>query len=259
MQDSIAYEWACHQNGARERKTVEIPPGFESVRRECHEWLLRSDLRDSLTILMDGIAAGQTGTLIDGGRGGAYAVQLEGLTAIVRPYRRGGLPGRVLRDTYCQVGGPPRPFRELQVIEALRQRGVPTVEPLAAAVHWIGWRRYRGWLVTRAIDGAQSLWHILKDHPNPTVREAALRASATAIARLHAIGATHPDLNFNNILVRGDEAWLIDFDRGREQATHPQQQRALARLRRSARKLDPSGRVISDADLAAFNSFVERR
>ncbi|HUI24759.1 MAG TPA: lipopolysaccharide kinase InaA family protein [Candidatus Kryptonia bacterium] len=227
-----------------------IPDGFEHVCEGRDEWLIVSDLRAPLLALLRRVVAGAAGPPLSGGRGGAYVVDVDGLAVIVRPYRRGGLPRRFLHDTYCSLAGSPRPFHELQIIEALRRRDVPTIEPLAAAVRWMGWRRYRGWLVTRAVDGAQSLWQLLSCRPAAEVRRAALSASARAIARLHAAGASHPDLNFNNILVRGAQAWLIDFDRGRQFSTPAGQQRALARLRRSARKLDPSGSIISDPELA---------
>jgi 3-deoxy-D-manno-octulosonic acid kinase len=75
-----------------------------------------------------------------------------------------------------------------------------------------------------------------------------LRAAGAQIARLHAAGIVHPDLNLRNILVAGAEVYLIDFDRARVLArpvSRGARARGLLRLARSARKLraavDPAG------------------
>jgi hypothetical protein len=70
-----------------------------------------------------------------GGRGGAFAAVVGGHEVVVRPYRRGGIPARLLRATYC--GWHPRPFRELGYSETLRARGAPVVEVYGAAVRWV--------------------------------------------------------------------------------------------------------------------------
>ena len=234
---------------------MEDPAGFERGRDGADEWLIRSDLRDLVRPQLDrwlGAETPASGVTMEGGRGGAFRVTLSGIVAVVRPYRRGGLPGRFVRETYLSLARSPRPFQELRVTADLRVRGVSVPEPFAAAVRWRGCGRYRGVFASAWIDGSMSLWELLRQRPAGGVRLAALRASAGVIARLHRVGAAHPDLNLNNILVRESAAWLIDFDHGRLRATPDAQRRSLARLRRSARKLDPSGAFVTDADLAVL-------
>jgi 3-deoxy-D-manno-octulosonic acid kinase len=58
------------------------------------------------------------------------------------------------------------------------------------------------------------------------------------IARFHAHGVYHADLNAHNILLTDASVWLIDFDRG--ELRHPArawQQANLARLKRSLLKI----------------------
>ncbi|HEX7242091.1 MAG TPA: lipopolysaccharide kinase InaA family protein, partial [Longimicrobiaceae bacterium] len=71
-------------------------------------------------------------------------------------------------------------------------------------------------------------------------RLATLREAGRQVGRMHAAGVAHPDLNLRNLLVRGAEVYLLDFDRAR---VYPgpvpgcQRERDLLRLARSARKL----------------------
>ncbi len=59
-----------------------------------------------------------------------------------------------------------------------------------------------------------------------------------AIARFHAAGAYHADLNAHNVLLTDAEVWLVDFDRGElREPARLWQQANLARLQRSLHKL----------------------
>jgi 3-deoxy-D-manno-octulosonic acid kinase len=254
---------------------VTLPPGFEAVRDGRTRLLLRRDARDWLLPLLRAVVAGDCSVyqprVLSGGRGGTTVVGAGGLEVVVRPYRRGGLPARLLHDTY--VGYRPRPFRELAVTEALRQRGAPVVEVHGAAVRWLLPGCYRGWLLTRYVAGAQTFWAWAGGAQAPAARDDVLRRVGATIRRLHACGARHPDLNMNNILIcpaaGGAEVLLIDFDRaptllGKETAdlrrvpafdTPPRDGGYsgrtvpdLDRLRRSIRKLDPEGRFITATD-----------
>src|SRR5262249_5119531 len=64
-------------------------------------------------------------------------------------------------------------------------------------------------------------------------------AIGAALAKLHAAGVEHPDLNLNNILIEPDEGkiTLIDFDRARRRRTSNPLQAACNRLQRSATRL----------------------
>lgn len=231
--------------------------GFELARDGSTAMLLRADLRGWLLPLLeawrDGWAGYETRALA-AGRGGTRLVRAAGHDVVLRPYRRGGLVARVLHDTY--FGWQPRPFRELETLAALRQRGAPVIEVYGAAVHWLLPGCYRGWLVTRYLPGSRTLWEWIAAAPPAPLRERVLTQVGCAVRHLHDRGGWHPDLNLNNILIAtaaGDgatEVVFIDFDAPQPVQRLPRAPQAdLARLERSARKLDPTGIRLTAADL----------
>lgn len=228
---------------------VTPPPGFESVRDGRLHLLVRADVQSWLTPLLRAApaqCAGYTTLPLTGGRGGTHIVPAH--QVVVRPYRRGGVPAWLLHDTY--FGWNPRPFRELCVTATLRKRGAPVVEVYGAAVAWLVPACYRGWLATRYVDGAHTLWESVCAAPSESGGRRVFRDVGKAIRRLHDCGARHPDLNANNILVSpAAEVLFIDFDRARLAAGNGAPPAAdLDRLWRSLRKLDPEGRHVTAAD-----------
>lgn len=241
--------WRCTDR----RPRVVIPSGFERVQQGRASLLVRADARDWLVPLLMSAVCGSGeygGSALEGGRGGARVVRVRGHELVLRSCRRGGMPGRVLRDTY--FGCLPRPFCEVSTLQALRRRGVPVVEPLGACVQWLVPGCYRGWVVTRYIRDARTLWDWAAGGVGGASRVLVWRLVGKAIRRLHDAGARHPDLNLRNILVCPGEdvpqVVLVDFDRPRLSGW-----RAavgdLARLERSARKLDPHGNAVTAEDL----------
>jgi 3-deoxy-D-manno-octulosonic acid kinase len=234
---------------------VTSPAGFEWEREGRLRLLVRADVRDWLVPLLKAARAGWGGYLTQGppgGRGGARIVPEHGV--VVRPYRRGGLPARWLHDTY--FGWRPRPFCELFVTAALQERGAPVVEVYGAAVEWMFPGAYRGWLATRYITAARTLWEWAAK-PTPTKERAALWADiGKAVRRLHACGARHPDLNAHNILLGPtNDVVFIDFDRARIGDGRDCQRAAdLDRLWRSLRKLDPDGQLVTAADFEGLRA-----
>lgn len=196
---------------------------------------------------------------LPGGRGGVGAFLLRhDLPVVLRPYRRGGLMGRVNRSRY--LGVAPRPFRELRIAVAVAAAGVPTPEPLGAAVLWEAPGLYRGAFTTRELWGAANLWRFLQQAP-ATQRGDACAAAAALVRRLHDAGALHPDLNLQNFLIRraagGLEAWLIDLDGVRFASVTPRhRQAAFARICRSIRRLDPESAVVTLACVDAFRAVL---
>jgi 3-deoxy-D-manno-octulosonic acid kinase len=218
---------------------------------------MRADARpwiEPLLVAVPADCAGYPRRPLGAGRGGAAVVRANGHEVAVRHARRGGLPARFLRDLY--FGASPRPFREVHVTETLRARGAPVVEAFGAVASWVVPGVYRGWLATAYVPESCTLWEWAQREPNTAEREEVLRAAGAAVRQLHACGARHPDLNLNNVLVLARDSsaearvLLIDFDRAR--LRRPSLRGAYAdllRLRRSARKLDPAGNVVTDADL----------
>jgi tRNA A-37 threonylcarbamoyl transferase component Bud32 len=162
--------------------------------------------------------------------------------------------GRINQHYY--LGLRPRPVRELCVTETLRQRGVPTVEVLAAVSHWVVPGVYRGAVVTREIPLAVNLWRYLRE-VSAAERERVCLDAAAATRRLHDAGAIHPDLNLQNFLVlrgaTGREVLIIDCDRARlRQPSDKDRRAAFERVCRSIRRLDPTSEVITLACVEAF-------
>ena len=218
-------------------------------------FLVRADVRSWLVPLLRAARhewAGYTTRPLAGGRGGARLVPAPALApahdVVVRPYRRGGLPARLLHDTY--FGWNPRPFHELCVMAALHDRGAPVVEVYGAAVEWLLPGCYRGWLATRYIEGARTFWEWAAATPPVQERAPLLRDVGKSIRRLHDCGARHPDLNANNILLGPTtDVLFIDFDRAHISPANDHEREAdLDRLWRSLRKLDPQGQHVTAAD-----------
>jgi 3-deoxy-D-manno-octulosonic acid kinase len=175
-----------------------------------------------------------------GGRGGALRVDTPAGPAILRPYRRGGFIARFNHDRYAWQGeDATRPFREYALLQVMRERGLPVPEPLAAAYRRSGlW--YRGALLTGEIADATTLAQRLVDAPSAIDWALVGRT----VARFHAAGFPHPDLNAHNVLFAGGHCHLVDFDRGAAAAPDAGWIDAnLARLRRSLDKLGAPARV----------------
>jgi hypothetical protein len=193
-----------------------------------------------------------------GNRQSAYRLDLgDGAELFARRGRRGGLIASILSDVY--VGIAPRPLTELAVtIEAMR-RGIPVAEPMGAMIEWLSPVLYRGFFLTRAVRG-MTLWEFLKTDDDPTVRTHVLGQARAAIDTMHDKGLFHADLNLHNLLVTqardNFSVVVIDLDKSRlfdAPLSVAMRHANAARLMRSARKLDPSGKFLDAAALSILN------
>jgi 3-deoxy-D-manno-octulosonic acid kinase len=169
-----------------------------------------------------------------GGRGSAWRVDLPDTQAALRHYRRGGLLSRINRDLYLWRGESlSRPYRELMVMSQLANSGLLVPQPIAAMACRVAGLFYRAAIMTQWVEHHSTLAHLRSD-------QAWLNAGE-AIALMHKRGVWHADLNVHNILIDDDDrAWLIDFDRARQDVTDRQLlQGNLSRLLRSVRKVCP--------------------
>jgi Lipopolysaccharide kinase (Kdo/WaaP) family len=190
-----------------------------------------------------------------GNRRSAVAMTISGLPPMfVRRYRRGGLMRFVIAELYA--GLVPRPLHELMVTAAARQRGMPVVEPVGAMVESIGPCLYRGWFLTRALEGV-TMWNLLLAGDRRELRREALRKSRDTVDRLHQGGLYHADLNFHNLFACiGKEPLAVialDLDKARlyPAALPPAlQHRNFRRLARSARRLFEAGAELTPAERA---------
>ncbi|MGB3967223.1 MAG: lipopolysaccharide kinase InaA family protein [Planctomycetota bacterium] len=142
------------------------------------------------------------------GRGGVGTAVIGGRSLVVRPYRRGGALGAILRDRYMRPG---RARAELELLAALRDEGVPVVTPIAAVARRSGafWRLR---LCTELLDGALPLPAFLAAWP--ALRRFTAEAVGAVLRLAFAAGLRHPDLHADNILcqARGDRVRIVLVD-----------------------------------------------
>jgi 3-deoxy-D-manno-octulosonic acid kinase len=176
------------------------------------------------------------------GRGGAWFVASGERRWVLRRYRRGGFMARLSDDAYGWAGERRvRAFAEFRLLATLHRRGLPVPRPVAAHYRRGAWR-YRCELITQRIEGASPLSTRLEASP---LEDTLWRTIGATLARLHAAGADHADLNAHNILLGAGGVSVIDFDRGRLREPGPWAAGNLARLRRSLVKISaalPPGR-----------------
>ncbi len=174
------------------------------------------------------------------GRGESFFLRYAelSLNLVWRHYKRGGLVAKLVEDRYLWAGlAQTRAYQEFSLTADLRQRGFPVPRPLAARVTRDG-LSYRADLITERLPDvlsmAERLESDLHDFPWHEVGK--------TIARFHAIGLDHVDLNIRNILLNShNRVYLIDFDRCRlRQPEKEWRQGNLDRLLRSLQKLFPN-------------------
>jgi 3-deoxy-D-manno-octulosonic acid kinase len=186
-----------------------------------------------------------------GGRGSAWILDRGGSGQwVLRHYRRGGVPGRMVRDRYLWMGlGLSRPWREWRLLDSLYKEGLPVPQPVAARVERRG-LFYRGDLITRRIPGASSLAERLTGD-SARIPWASI---GRCLHRFHQAGVCHADLNAHNVLLdASDTVYLIDFDRGTRREGGAWTSGNLARLKRSLDKLSGEGGF----NLTAWGALLE--
>jgi 3-deoxy-D-manno-octulosonic acid kinase len=172
------------------------------------------------------------------GRGAAWFVRGGFGEGVLRHYRRGGLAARLSSGGYLWLGeARVRSVAEFRLLAALRRQGLPVPAPLLAG-YWRQGLAYRAALIVERIPGAVPLAAGL----GPRAGELPWEAVGEMLARCHAAGLDHADLNANNILLDADrQPWLIDLDRCQQRAAGGRWAASnLARLKRSLDKLSPT-------------------
>jgi 3-deoxy-D-manno-octulosonic acid kinase len=182
----------------------------------------------------------------EGGRGAAWFVEGEAGPAVIKHYRRGGAMARLSSDAYLWLGERQvRSVRVFALLRTMRELDLPVPVPLAA-----GWRReglhYRCALMTQRLVDVDSFAAVVAMRG----ADAPWAAVGATLARFHARGLRHADLNAHNLLVdAGGVVHVIDWDKGRVELVGGRwPERVLDRLERSLRKQLPQ---LDDAVLAA--------
>ncbi|MFO8024262.1 3-deoxy-D-manno-octulosonic acid kinase, partial [Thiohalophilus sp.] len=146
------------------------------------------------------------------GRGTTFFVNHYEMELALRHYHRGGVIARWSADRYLWTGlESNRAWRELHLLQTLRERNLPVPRPIAAQVIRHG-LLYTADIMTRRIPGAKPVGQLLVNESLDTGHWVVMGG---VIRRFHSQGVYHADLNANNILLdAGGRFYLIDFDRG---------------------------------------------
>jgi 3-deoxy-D-manno-octulosonic acid kinase len=179
------------------------------------------------------------------GRGSAWFVAAGKHPWVLRHFRRGGWLARLCVDRYLWAGeARVRAFAEWRLLAVLAAKGLPVPRPVAAR-YQRGRFTYRCDLITVRLADAQPLSLVLEE---AQLDARGWRAVGAAVARLHAAGVDHADLNAHNLLIdRRGTVSVIDFDRGRLRVPGRWQGANLRRLHRSLAKIAatlPPGRFL---------------
>lgn len=168
------------------------------------------------------------------GRGTTWFVQTATIEAALRHYRRGGLFGKLVNDSYRFNGWQQtRSYQEFQLLNLLIEAGVNVPRPIAArAVK--NCFSYRADLLSEKIPNARDLVSILIEKPLPAEM---YKKIGQEIRKMHDAQVNHTDLNIHNILIDDqDKVWIIDFDKCFQQSGDSWKQSNLDRLKRSFEK-----------------------
>lgn len=168
------------------------------------------------------------------GRAKVVFFEYESIPCVLKHYYRGGAMASLLRDRYIgSRAESSRAFREYQLLKQMQFMELPVPVAIAAHVKRSG-LFYRCDLITREIQNSETLADFL-------IRDALTGEQWQQLGKVlrsfHHHDIYHADLNARNIMLKGDEIYLIDFDKG--SILHDEKswkQEVLARLHRSLMK-----------------------
>ena len=181
-----------------------------------------------------------TGSLRSGGRGNTMFVGNVPRQFVLRHYMRGGLIGKLNRDSYIFSGEDlTRPFMEWRLLDKLAANNMNVPRPAAARFCRRG-TFYTADIITVRIPDVVSLSEYIAVEDRG---EEFWRSLGAAIWKFHEAGVYHADMNAYNVQVDKDgDIWMLDFDKGALRSPGKWQQETLSRLHRSLAKvlgLDP--------------------
>ena len=168
------------------------------------------------------------------GRGTTWFVELPSMQAALRHYRRGGLFGKLVEDSYIYIGDEnTRSYQEFELLNRLKEFGVNVPRPIAARVVKNG-LIYTADLLSEKVPNARDLVAVLQESALP--KEMYLKIGVE-VRKMHAAQVNHADLNIHNILIdEQGKVWIIDFDKCFQKQGESWKQDNWNRLLRSFKK-----------------------
>jgi 3-deoxy-D-manno-octulosonic acid kinase len=181
---------------------------------------------------------GQMAKRHDEGRGSVWFITDVDRHWVLKHYLRGGLFKDLLTDRYLFTGfDRSRMIREFDMLCEMKRRSLPVPRPIAAMAVRSGPLFYRGAMITERLQNSTSLASLISCEE---VSDQMWFDVGSTIGQFHGASVLHRDLNVTNILRRGGDWYLIDFDKccfvGGGANTRWRQDN-LSRFQRSIRKL----------------------
>ena len=233
---------------------IPLPPGFVQtvVDGAPGTFYVREEEKDRLPDLLS------CNPSVFGPRGPAKRGSVQELAGpdqggvVVRRYSHGGLLGGLLGEFHL---GCARAWEEVRTSELARQNGVMTPEVVAVRTEKCFGPFYRLDLLTRKIDGAQTLDAWLRSGPTHSDCRDQLGRAARFCRQMHDAGLFHADLHIRNLLVNpSGEIVVIDLDRSRflDRIEPEMAARNLFRLNRSVEKFGVPREAVSGPGRLGF-------
>lgn len=168
------------------------------------------------------------------GRGTTWFVELPSMQAALRHYRRGGLFGKLVEDSYIYTGDEStRSYQEFELLTRLKESGVNVPRPIAARVVKNG-LIYTADLLSEKVPNARDLVAVLQEYALP---KEMYQKIGVEVRKMHAAQVNHTDLNIHNILIdEQGKVWIIDFDKCFQKQGESWKQDNWNRLLRSFKK-----------------------
>lgn len=222
---------------------MKLPPGFSIVTEPPIYALVQEGwlpyLRDKGLLDPSGLFGEVLSSTLKG-RGRLLLVG-EDTLLVIRRNRHGGLLGFLLGDLFLDRD---RVHKELLLLWRLRRAEVPTLVPVASIGKRIGpfWKQF---LITEYLQGARDMLSFLRTTGDRQRRLTVIQRAGEVISRMHDLGIYHGDLQLKNLLVRGEEVFVIDLDKSKQMVPLPMRMRFrnLLRLMRSVEKAEKKGLI----------------
>jgi len=244
-------------------KNVHPPPSFTFLEKGKTSFLLKEEylnllLKQGIDDLKTFLKKSSQASHYVKGRTLHPSLPLEGEKRMVlRQYSHGGMLSPLTGNLYL-FGA--RSFQELALTEEIRSCGISTVSPLGAIHHRIFFPFYQAYFlsleVPRAIDLIQFFQEmvVMPSSETLSLKRKTIQSAGLLVRQFHQAGFIHGDLQLKNILVAGDQLFLIDFDRSYRKPILSIQERLknLFRLNRSVEKWKRLGVPITRTDRWRF-------
>lgn len=251
-------------------KNINIPSSYSPIKKGKVFLVLKEEYRDHL--LRQGIedieaflqAHRETSKYLLGRTPHPSIPLKDEKRMVIRLYTHGGLLRILTRELYLSGA---RSVQELALTEKIISNGIPTIQPIGAIHRSVFLLFYKAYLLSSEISGAKNLIQYFQEiGPHPSRerlfhKRRTIHSAGLLIHKFHEAGFFHGDLQLKNILVSGEQLFLIDFDHSyrKEVLTADEKKKNLLRLNRSAEKWRSIGLPITRTDrLRFFRAYTEK-